>query len=176
MGIFSALFRNSVGLPGKSEILNNHVEVYQRIIDDKHGMEKKALEDLNKNSNWQLLNLKKNQIDYDVQNGKISSADWVSMLNQIEDLKFEMIANYIDGQNSDTIYGILRDGLKRLKSKNINLPNMDKMNFDLWRQIVDSAELAELTIAQIVNGRDYVQACKNDKIIREYNVRRHFRK
>lgn len=176
MGIFSSLFRNSVGLPGKSEVLNNHVEVYKKIIGDKQSMEEKALEDLEKNSDWKLLNLKKNQIDYDVQNGRISSDEWVSMSNQIEDLKLRIIADYIDSQNSDTIYGILREGLKTLKNNNINLPNMNQMEFDLWRQIVDSAELAELTIAQIVNGREYVQASKNDKIIRDYNVRRHFRK
>lgn len=176
MGMFSSLFRNSVGLPGKSEVLNNHVEVYQKIIDDKQRMEKRAIEDLEKNSAWQLLKLKKNQIDYNAQNGNVSSDEWVSMSDQIDDLKLRMIADYIDSQNSDTIYGILRDGLKSLKRKNINLPNMSQMEFDLWREIVDSAELAELTIAQIINSQEYVQSSKNDQIIRDYNVRKHFRK
>ena len=45
---------------------------------------------------------------------------------------------------------------------------MSKMQFDYWQNIVNSAELAELTIAQIINSSDYKIATNNDKLIQDY--------
>ena len=53
---------------------------------------------------------------------------------------------------------------------------MKDMEFDFWNNIVKSSELAEISIVQITSGSDYREACENDKIIRDYDVRRHFKR
>lgn len=176
MGIFGSLFRNKVGMPAKSEILNNHVAVYKKIIDDKNSMAQKALADLQNSSQWQTVLMKKERLDNSFSKGTVSDEEWIYLNNQLEELKLRIMANYIDEQNSDTIYGILKDSLVNLKKRYISLPNIDKMEFDCWLHIVDSAELAEITISQIVNSVEYVQSTKDDKTIREYQVRRYFRR
>ena len=176
MGLFEALFRNKIGVSSKSEILNNHIDVYRKIIENRNVMESKALTDLEHLPEWQIYLLEKNQLDYNSKNQSISFEDWSLANQKLETLRFKIISNYIDSQSDETIYGVLRNGLKTLKQRNINLPNISQMEFDLWRQIVNSAELAELTIAQIANSSEYMDSVKNDKIIRDYQVRNHFRK
>lgn len=176
MGLFDSLYRNRVGLLAKSEILNNHIDVYTKIIESRTVMEEKARLDLQSSSEWQVYLLKKEQLDYKVKTCSTSFEEWTIVSRELESLRFKIISNYIDSQSDETIYGVLRNGLKTLKQRNINLPNISQMEFDLWRQIVNSAELAELTIAQITNSSEYMDSVKNDKIIRDYQVRNHFRK
>lgn len=176
MGIFGSLFRNKVGMQSKSESLNNHISIYQKIIDDKNTMEKKALDDLQNMPSWQMLFARKSQIDFEISQGKVSADEWSKISSEIESLKHEMMSQYIDGQDEGTIYGILRNGLKVIKTENINLPNMNEMKFDFWVQIEESAELAQISILQIQSSDTYMDAIKNDKLIRDYQVRRHFRK
>lgn len=176
MGIFESIFRNKIGMTPKSEVFNNHIEVYKKIIDDKNFMEQRALEELKKIPQWQLLESKKDQLAWQVRNGNISLDESISSSNQIDELMLKELASYIDRQNSDSIYGILKAGLNNLKLKYINLPNMKDMEFDFWNNIVMSSELAEISIVQITSGSDYREACKCDKIIRNYDVRRHFKR
>ena len=160
----------------KTKILNNHKDIYKKIIENRNVMESKALTDLEHLPEWQIYLLEKNQLDYNSESQSISFEDWSLANQKLETLRFKIISNYIDSQSDETIYGVLRNGLKTLKQRNINLPNISQMEFDLWRQIVNSAELAELTIAQITNSSEYMDSVKNDKIIRDYQVRNHFRK
>lgn len=176
MGIFESIFRNKIGMTPKSEVFNNHIEVYKKIIDDKNFMEQRALDELKKIPQWQLLESKKEQLAWQVRKGNISLEESLSLSNQIDDLMLKELASYIDSQNSDSIYGILKAGLNNLKMKYINLPNMKDMEFDFWNNIVKSSDLAEISIIQITSSSDYKDTFKNDKIIRDYNVRRHFRK
>ena len=176
MGIFESIFRNKIGMTPKSEVFNNHIEVYKKIIDDKNFMEQRALEELKKIPQWQLLESKKDQLAWQVRNGNISLDESISSSNQIDELMLKELASYIDRQNSDSIYGILKAGLNNLKLKYINLPNMKDMEFDFWNNIVMSSELAEISIVQITSGSDYREACKYDEIIRNYDVRRHFKR
>ena len=176
MGIFESIFRNKVGMTPKSEVFNNHIEFYKKIIDDKNFMEQRALGELKKIPQWQLLESKKDQLAWQVRKGNISLDESLSLSNQIDDLMLKEFASYIDNQNSDSIYGILKTGLNNLKMKYINLPNMKDMEFDFWNNIVKSSELAEISIVQITSSSNYKDALKNDKIIRDYNVRRHFRR
>lgn len=176
MGIFESIFRNKIGMTPKSEVFNNHIEVYKKIIDDKNFMEQRALDELKKIPQWQLLESKKEQLAWQVKKGNISLEESLSLSNQIDDLMLKELASYIDSQNSDSIYGILKAGLNNLKMKYINLPNMKDMEFDFWNNIVKSSDLAEISIIQITSSSDYKDTFKNDKIIRDYNVRRHFRK
>lgn len=176
MGIFESIFRNKIGMTPKSEVFNNHIEVYKKIIDDKNFMEQRALDELKKIPQWQLLESKKEQLAWQVRKGNISLEESLSLSNQIDDLMLKELASYIDSQNSDSIYGILKAGLNNLKMKYINLPNMKDMEFDFWDNIVKSSDLAEISIVQITSSSDYKDAFKNDKIIRDYNARRHFKR
>lgn len=176
MSIFGSLFRNKIGMQPKSESLNRHIGVYQKIIDDKNTMEAKALEDLKNTQQWNGYLFEKMQVDNLSKSSNITYEEWVSLNNALEDFKDKIISDFIDCQSDDTIYGILRNGLNMLKKKNINLLNMSKMQFDYWQNVVDSAELAELTITQIINSSDYKTATNNDKLIQDYQTRRHFRK
>ena len=108
MGIFESIFRNKIGMTPKSEVFNNHIEVYKKIIDDKNFMEQRALEELKKIPQWQLLESKKDQLAWQVRNGNISLDESISSSNQIDELMLKELASYIDRQNSDSIYGILK--------------------------------------------------------------------
>lgn len=176
MGMFDSLFRNKVGMPTSSDILNRHIDVYKKIVEDKNTMENRAIDELQKKSQWQTLLMRKEQLDYETRKGNLSYDEWCSLNQEIEDMKLETMADFIDSQGSNTIYGVLKDGLKNLKKKNINLPNMSRMEFDVWKQIVDSAELAQLSIVQVMNSDKYIDSMNSDKIVRDYQVRRHFRK
>ena len=160
----------------KSESLNRHIGVYQKIIDDKNTMEARALEDLKNTQEWNRYLFEKIQLDNISKSSNITYEEWVYLNTAVEDFKDKIISDFIDCQSDDTIYGILRNGLNMLKKNNINLLNMSKMQFNYWQNIVDSAELAELTIAQIINSSDYKTATNNDKLIQDYQTRRHFRK
>ena len=178
MGIFDSIFRNKIGAPLKSELMNNQVLVYRKIINLKDNMESQAINDLTNlnDGNWILLSGKKKRIEYLFANGEISEKDFIELNNKLRDSYLEIISLFIDSQGENTIYDISRNSLKRIKRENVRLPNVSQMEFDLWRQIVNSAELAELTIAQIANSSEYMDSVKNDKIIRDYQVRNHFRK
>lgn len=176
MGLFNSLYRNKVGLPSKSEVLNNHINVYKKIIENRNVMENKALADMEHLPDWQVYLLKKEQLDYESKNQSVSFEAWSIVNQELETMRFKILSSYIDSQSDETIYGVLRNGLKNLKNQNMNLPNIAQMEFDLWRQIVDSAELAELTIAQITNSSEYLNSAKTDKMVRDYQVRKHFRK
>ena len=174
--MFDSLFRNKVGMPTSSDILNRHIDVYKKIIEDKNTMENRAIDELQKVSQWQTLLMRREQLDYETRKGNISYDEWCSLNQEIEDMKLETMADFIDSQGSNTIYGVIRSGLQNLKRRNINLPNMNQMEFDLWKQIVDSAELAQLSIVQVMNSDKYIDSMNSDKIVRDYQVRRHFRK
>lgn len=178
MGIFDSIFRNKIGAPMKSEIINNKISVYKNIINLKNNMENQAIKDLNEGNNgdWILLSGKRKQVDYLFANGQISDDKYTELCEQLQNLYLKIISTFIDSQGENTIYGISRDSLKRIKRENVRLPNIEQMEFDLWRQIVSSAELAELTIVQITNSSEYLDSVKADKIIRDYQVRKHFRK
>ena len=176
MGMFDSLFRNRVGMPTTSDILNRHIDVYKKIVEDKNTMETRANDELQKNSQWQTLLMRKEQLDYETRKGNLSYDEWCSLNQEIEDMKLETMADFIDSQGSNTIYGVIRSGLQNLKKRNINLPNMNQMEFDLWKQILESAELAQLSIAQVMSDGKYLDAMKADKIVRNYQVRSHFRK
>lgn len=178
MGIFDSIFRNKIGAPLKSELMNNQVLVYRKIINLKDNMESQAINDLTNlnDGNWILLSGKKKRIEYLFANGEISEKDFIELNNKLRDSYLEIISLFIDSQGENTIYDISRNSLKRIKRENVRLPNISQMEFDLWRQIVNSAKLAELTIAQITNSYEYMDSVKNDKIIRDYQVRNHFRK
>lgn len=176
MGLFDSLYRNRVGLPAKSEVFEKHLDVYRKIITDKNTMEEKALADLETASEWQEYLFRRLQLDNLSKSANVSYEEWLELNHEIENLKEKIISDFINTQDENTIYGVLRDRLRNLKKNNISLPNMDRMYFDLWEQIVSSAELAELTITQIVNSNDYRNAVKNDRLIRDYQVRNHFRK
>lgn len=176
MGMFDSLFRNKVGMPTSSDILNRHIDVYKKIVEDKNTMENRAIDELQKVSQWQTLLMRREQLDYETRKGNISYDEWCSLNQEIEDMKLETMADFIDSQGSNTIYGVIRSGLQNLKRRNINLPNMNQMEFDLWKQIVDSAELAQLSIVQVMNSDKYIDSMNSDKIVRDYQVRRHFRK
>ena len=176
MGMFDSLFRNKVGMPTSSDILNRHIDVYKKIIEDKNTMENRAIDELQKVSQWQTLLMRREQLDYETRKGNISYDEWCSLNQEIEDMKLETMADFIDSQGSNTIYGVIRSGLQNLKRRNINLPNMNQMEFDVWKQIVDSAELAQLSIVQVMNSDKYIDSMNSDKIVRDYQVRRHFRK
>lgn len=176
MGMFDSLFRNKVGMPTSSDILNRHIDVYKKIVEDKNTMENRAIDELQKVSQWQTLLMRREQLDYETRKGNISYDEWCSLNQEIEDMKLETMADFIDSQGSNTIYGVIRSGLQNLKRRNINLPNMNQMKFDLWKQIVDSAELAQLSIVQVMNSDKYIDSMNSDKIVRDYQVRRHFRK
>ncbi len=176
MGMFDSLFRNKVGMPTSSDILNRHIDVYKKIIEDKNTMENRAIDELQKVSQWQTLLMRREQLDYETRKGNISYDEWCLLNQELETLKLEIMSDYIDSQSSDTIYGVIRSGLQNLKRRNINLPNMNQMEFDVWKQIVDSAELAQLSIVQVMNSDKYIDSMNSDKIVRDYQVRRHFRK
>ena len=53
---------------------------------------------------------------------------------------------------------------------------MDKMEFDLWVQIVLSSELATTTIIQIMGSDKYNDAVKFDQAVVSQQVRRKFGK
>lgn len=176
MGMFDSLFRNKIGMPTSSEILNRHIDVYKKIVEDKNTMEMMANDELQNMFQWQEILMRKEQLDCETGKGNISYDEWCLLNQEVEDMKLEAMSDYIDSQSSNTIYGVLKDGLKILKRKNINLPNISQMEFDLWKQIMDSAELAQLSIVQIMNSDDYIDSMKSDKIIRDYQARRYFRK
>ena len=162
--------------PTSSDILNRHIDVYKKIIEDKNTMENRAIDELQKVSQWQTLLMRREQLDYETRKGNISYDEWCLLNQELETLKLEIMSDYIDSQSSDTIYGVIRSGLQNLKRRNINLPNMNQMEFDVWKQIVDSAELAQLSIVQVMNSDKYIDSMNSDKIVRDYQVRRHFRK
>ena len=176
MGMFDSLFRNKVCMPTSSDILNRHIDVYKKVVEDKNTMETKATDELQNMPQWQMILMRKEQLDYEARKGNLSYDEWCSLNHEIEDMKFDTMSDFIDSQGDNTIYGVIRNGLQNLKRNNINLPNISQMEFDLWKQIVESAELAQLTIAKIVNSDKYSDAMKSDKIVRDYKVRRHFRK
>ena len=176
MGLFDSILRNKIGVIPKSEVLNNHIDVYKKIIENRNEMESKALFDLQNVPEWQEYLLKKNQFDSASSAQNISYEQWTEINKELEALKDKIMGDFIDSQGAETIYGILRNGLKNLKKRYIILPNIEQMEFDLWGQIVSSAELAELTIVQITNSSEYLDSVKADKIVRDYQVRKHFRK
>ena len=178
MGIFDALFRNKIGAPSRKELFDNRVNVYEEIIRIKNDMENQAYEDFKEtnNSDWFLLQAKEKRVNNCFVNAEISEDDYLKYINVYHEAMKQLVSNYIDGQDETSIYGILRNSLKRIKKENIHLLNIDKMEFDLWSQIEVSAELAQLTISQIINSGEYVQAVDDNKQICSYQVRRHFRK
>ena len=175
MGIFSSMFRHSVGMPMKSEILGSHIDVYKKIIDGKNEMEKSAFHDLSDNSEFSLINAKIENVVVRFRNGIISSEEFVCESNTLNEIRDNFFANYIDSQNDNTFYGVIRNGLKSLKNRNLRLLNIDKMEFDFWRQIVASSELAKLTILQVTSSSDYQDALKSDEVVKKYYVNRNFR-
>ena len=178
MGIFDALFRNKIGAPSRKELFDNRVNVYEEIVRIKNDMENQAYDDFKNlnNSDWFLLQAKEKRVNNCFINGEISEDDYLKYINAYREAMKQLISNYIDDQDENSLYGILRNSLKRIKQENIYLLNIDKMEFDLWNQIEASAELAQLTISQIVNSGEYVHAVKDNKQICSYQVRRHFRK
>ncbi len=176
MSILESLFRDKIGMTPKSEVYSKHIQVYQKIIDDKDMMEHKAILDLARLPRWQVVVMKESQLDSFIKNGHISLKEWIKLNNEVDRLRSKVVSDYIDSQNSDSIYGIIKDGLERLKNSNINLLNMDLMKFDLWKEIVASAELAQLTILKIVNSDVYVNDINNDKMIKDYKVRKSFKR
>ena len=176
MSILESLFRDKIGITPKSEVYTRHIQVYQKIIDDKEMMEHKAILDLARLPQWQVVVMKESQLAGFIKNGNISLKEWIKLNNEVDRLKSKVVSDYIDGQNSDTIYGIIKDGLERLKNSNINLLNMDLMKFGFWKEIVASAELAQLTILKIVNSDVYVNDINNDKMIKDYKVRKSFKR
>ena len=100
-----------------------------------------------------------------------------SLITQIEPYTLrKILGSNFNEQEENIIYGILKNSLRRIKKENIHLQNIDKMKFDWWRQIEASAELAQLTIAQIVNSGEYSQAARDNKQIMDYQVRRRFKR
>lgn len=176
--MFGSMFRNKIGAPSKKELLDNHVNIYEKIINIKNDMESLAYEDFKStnNSDWFLLQAKEKRINNCFANGEISEECYLKYINEYREKMKRLISYYIDGQDENSEYGLLRNTLKRLKKENIHLLNIDKMKFDLWVQIEISAELAQLTISQIINSNEYSRAKKNDEIITNYQIRRHFRK
>lgn len=178
MGILDAMFRNKIGAPSKKELFDNRVSVYEKIVEIKNDMEDHALKDFQDMniSDWLILQAKEKQINNRFINGDISEDDYLNLINACREAMKDAIVNYIDGQDEETVYGILKNSLKRIKKENVHLLNIDKMEFDLWSQIEVSAEIAQLTISQIINSGEYTQAAKYDKQINGYQVRKHFRK
>lgn len=178
MGIFDAMFRNKIGAPSKKELYDNRVSVYEKIVKIKNDMENQAMEDFqnSNNSSWLILQAKEKQINNQFINGDISEEDYLDLINACREAMKDAVASYIDGQDEKTVYGILKNSLRRIKKENIHLQNIDKMKFDWWRQIEASAELAQLTIAQIVNSGEYSQAARDNKQIMDYQVRRRFKR
>lgn len=127
-------------------------------------------------SDWLILQAKEKQINNRFINGDISEDDYLNLINACREAMKDAVTNYIDGQDEETVYGILKNSLKRIKKENIHLQNIDKMEFDWWRQIEASAELAQLTITQIVNSGEYSQSIRDNKQIADYQVRKHFKK
>ena len=178
MKIFEAMFRNKIGAPSRKELFDNRINVYKEIVRIKNDMENHVYEDFKKtnNSDWFLLQAKEKRINNCFVNGEISEDDYLKYINAYCVAMKQLVSNYIDEQDETSIYGILRNSLKRIKKENVHLLNIDKMEFDLWSQIEVSAEIAQLTISQIINSGEYAQAAKYDKQINSYQVRKHFRK
>lgn len=178
MGMFDSIFRNKIGAPLRSGMLNGQIEVYQKIINIKNDMEQRAIKDFleNNDNDWLLVQAEKKRNDYLFSSGKLKGEDYVRMCNNLENQEKNLIALYIDGSDDTTIYGILRDSLKQLKKRYRNLPNMDRMEFDLWVQIVLSSELANTTIIQIMGSDKYTDAVKFDRAVVSQQVRRKFGK
>lgn len=178
MGLFDAIFRSKIGAPSKKELFDNRVSVYEKIVKIKNDMENNAIQDFqDKNiSDWLVLQAKEKQINNRFINGDISEEEYVESINACRDALKQVIASYIDCQDESSVYGVLRDTLKRVKKENIHLQNIDKMMFDWWKQIEASAELAQLTISQIINSEEYFQAERDNKQITDYQIGRHFRK
>ena len=178
MGILDAMFRNKIGAPSKKELFDNRVSIYGKIVEIKNDMEDHALKDFQDMniSDWLILQAKEKQINNRFINGDISEDDYLNLINACREAMKDAIVNYIDGQDEETVYGILKNSLKRIKKENIHLQNIDKMEFDWWRQIEASAELAQLTITQIVNSGEYSQSIRDNKQIAYYQVRKHFKK
>ena len=178
MGMFDSIFRNKIGAPLRSGMLNGQIEVYQKIINIKNDMEQRAINDFleNNDNDWLLIQAEKRKNDYLFSSGKINGEDYIQMCNGLENQEKKLIAFYIDGSDDTTIYGILRDSLKQLKKRYKNLHNMDRMEFDLWVQIVLSSELANTTIIQIMGSDKYTDAVKFDKAVVSQQVRRKFGK
>lgn len=178
VGIFDSIFRNKIGAPLRSEMLNDQLGVYQKIINIKNNMEQCAIRDFleNNDNDWLLVQAEKKRNDYLFSSGKLRGEDYVRMCNNLENQEKNLVSLYIDGSDDTTIYGILRNSLKQLKKNYRNLPNMDKMEFDLWVQIVLSSELATTTIIQIMGSDKYNDAVKFDQAVVSQQVRRKFGK
>lgn len=178
MGMFDSIFRNKIGAPLRSGMLNGQIEVYQKIINIKNDMEQRAINDFleNNDNDWLLIQAEKRKNDYLFSSGKINGEDYIQMCNGLENQEKKLIAFYIDGSDDTTIYGILRDSLKQLKKRYRNLPNMNRMEFDLWVQILLSSELANTTIIQVMGSDKYTDAVKFDKAVVSRQVRRKFGK
>ena len=170
MEIFDAMFRFKIGFPSKAKMLDNKIFVYEEIIRLKNEMEKQAYIDFQSDNNidWFLLQAKKKKINRNFIDGIISEKNYLECLEACySELKI-LLANYIDNQSDNSIYGFFRNRLKKIKKENIHLLNISNMDFDLWFQIEKSVILAQLTINQIVNSREYLESLKNDKFIKKF--------
>ena len=178
MKVLDAMFRNKIGALSKMELFDNRVSVYKKIVEIKSDMENHALKDFQDMnfSAWFVLQANEKRINNNFVNGDISEKDYVNLINTCHYAMKQVIANYIDGQDEETVYGILKNSLKRIKKENIHLQNIDKMEFDWWKQIEVSAELAQLTITQIVNSGEYSRAVRDNKQIIKHHVRKHLNK
>ena len=178
MGIFDAIIREKIGAPSKKELFDNRISIYEKIVRIKNYMENQTYEDFKNTNNydWFFFLAKENRISNCFINGEISEDDYLKYINIYHETMKQLVSNYIDEQDENTVYGILRNSLKRIKKENVSLLNIDKMEFDLWNQIEISAELAQLTILKIMNDSEYDQAVKDNKQISSYQVKRHFRK
>lgn len=178
MGLFDSIFRNKIGAPFRSELLNNQIGVYKKIIDVKDNMEQQAISDLQDSSecDWRVIQAQKTQNDYMFTHAKIGKEEFLAMYNALEQKEKRVIADYIDGSDDDTIYGILKNSLKNIKRKYHYLPNIDQMDFDCWLQIVSSSELAKTTIAQITSSDKFVNAVKSDNQVISHQTRKKFRR
>ncbi len=178
MGLFDSILRNKIGAPFRSELLNNQLNVYKKIIEIKDNMEQQAISDLQDNSDcdWRVIQAQKDQNDYMFTHAKISKEEFLAIYNTLEQKEKSFIADYIDGSDDTTIYGVLRNSLKNIKRKYHYLPNIDQMNFDYWLQIVSSSELAKTTIAQITGSDKYIDAVKSDNQVISHQTRKKFRR
>ena len=175
---FGTIFRSKIGVPSKKELFDNRINVYKKIIRVKNDMESHAYEDFKNfnNSDWFLLKATEKRINRSFINGEISENDYLKYINACHEAMRQFLSDYIDRQDENSVYCILRNDLKYIKKENAHLLNIDKMSFDSWIQIVTSAELARLTMLKIINGVEYSKAVKSEKDIISYQVSKYLRK
>ncbi len=175
--ILGQVFRESTGMPPKVRVYNGKLDTYKEIISCVSTIEDSTIKYFNESSyyEWKLIEADFLRLEYDLKHNTITTAQYVTLLKAIEDRKNIVLSDFIDLTDAYFV-AAYRNRLGTIKERNSKDPYISAMAFNLWVEMKNSREIAELAVTQIETSDDYVDSKRIAEIRDRYLRDRHLRR